>query len=99
MRTLAKKRTTEFCSMCGRSVIPGSGWFVNRVPDLNSVEERRDIGRVFPRGDWVCAECTDACPTCDAAHSRHRTVLAKAHRTKWLAPFYNPEREGKAHDD
>jgi hypothetical protein len=47
----------EYCSICGDSVIGGSGKFVNRVPDLNSPEERWDMGRRFPFGDWVCAEC------------------------------------------
>ncbi len=98
MAAARKKRITEFCSMCGRSVVPVSGWFVNRVPDLNSVEDRRDIGRVFPRGDWVCAECEDSCPVCKPDHSRHGTVLAKARRTKWLMPFYHPRGTRHAQD-
>lgn len=47
----------EICNECGRSVAQGSGWFVNRVPDLDSVEVRRENGKPFPEGDFVCAEC------------------------------------------
>ena len=47
----------EICNECGRSVKPGSGDFVNRVPDLNTPEERKEMGRQYPEGDFVCAEC------------------------------------------
>jgi len=47
----------QICRECGRSVAPGSGRFVNRVPDLNSAEERKAIGCPFPQGDYLCAEC------------------------------------------
>jgi hypothetical protein len=53
----SRRATMQICGECGRSVAPGSGWFVNRVPDFNTVEERRVIGRPFPEGDFVCAEC------------------------------------------
>jgi len=56
----------EICNECGRSVAFGSGWFVNRVPDLNSIEERIEMGKPFPEGGWLCAECEariyDDCP-------------------------------------
>lgn len=77
-----KKKNTEFCNMCGRSVAPGSGWFVNRVPDLDTPEERKEGGRLYPAGDWLCAECDGSCPHCDPGHSRHPTVLARAERTR-----------------
>jgi len=48
---------TEVCNECGRSVRLGSGWFINRVPDLNEPQERRGMGRPFPEGDFICAEC------------------------------------------
>jgi len=47
----------EICNECGRSVAFGSGWFVNRVPDLDTIEERREAGKPFPEGGWLCAEC------------------------------------------
>lgn len=47
----------EKCNECGRLVSPGSGLFVNRVPDLNTVTTRIEMGKPFPEGDFVCAEC------------------------------------------
>ena len=47
----------EVCNECGRSVRLGSGWFVNRVPDLNEPEVRKEMGKPFPEGDFICAEC------------------------------------------
>ena len=47
----------QICNECGRSVAPGSGWFVNRVPDLNYMETRMKNGKHFPEGDFICAEC------------------------------------------
>lgn len=47
----------EICNECGRSVAFGSGRYVNRVPDLDTVEERREAGKPFPEGGWLCAEC------------------------------------------
>ena len=51
--------TNEVCNMCGRSVAFGSGWFVNRVPDLNTKSEREAEGRPYPEGDLICAECDE----------------------------------------
>lgn len=48
---------SQICNHCGRSVAPGSGRFVNRVPDCNDVETRKTNGVKFPEGDFVCAEC------------------------------------------
>lgn len=56
---------SEICNLCGRSVAFGSGWFVNRVPDLDTSSERRANGRPYPEGDWICAECDGWCPDCD----------------------------------
>lgn len=47
----------EFCCECGKGVKPGSGLFANRVPELNCVVERAEMGRLFPEGDFVCPEC------------------------------------------
>lgn len=47
----------ERCNICGRNVAPGSGWFVNRIPDLNTYEERIELGRKYPEGDFVCSAC------------------------------------------
>lgn len=50
---------TEICNECGRSVAGGSGRFVNRIPDLNDVETRKQMGKPFPDGDFMCQECED----------------------------------------
>ena len=47
----------EICNQCGCSVKPGSGNFVNRVPDCNTEKERVGMGRKYPEGDFVCAVC------------------------------------------
>jgi len=51
------KPPVQICNHCGRSVRLGSGWFVNRVPDLSGVEARIEQGLRFPEGDYVCYEC------------------------------------------
>jgi hypothetical protein len=48
---------TEICNECGKSVKWGSGRFVNRVGDGNDIETRKEMGKPFPEGDWICAEC------------------------------------------
>jgi len=48
---------TETCNECGRSVARGSGRFVNRIIDVNTVDDRRRIGKTYPDGDFVCGEC------------------------------------------
>jgi len=48
---------SEICWNCGRSVKFGSGRFVNRVPDANTIEERKELGYPYPEGDFLCAEC------------------------------------------
>ena len=48
---------SEICNECGISVRAGSGNFVNRVTDLNTPEERKEMGRQYPEGDFVCVEC------------------------------------------
>lgn len=47
----------EVCNECGRAVRWGAGWFVNRVPDADTVGERQRMGKPYPHGDFVCAEC------------------------------------------
>jgi len=48
---------SEICNECGKSVAWGSGRFVNRIPDANTVEERKRQGKPYPEGDFLCAEC------------------------------------------
>jgi len=51
------RQDTEICNECGRSVSPGSGWFVNRVPDFNTYEEKIENGKLYPQGEYLCVEC------------------------------------------
>ncbi len=48
---------TEICNECGRSVALGSGFFVNRVVDLNDKSTRILMGKPFPSGEYVCIVC------------------------------------------
>ena len=48
---------TEKCNECGESVAQGSGRFVNRVPDLNTTEERKEMGKPHPEGNFMFVEC------------------------------------------
>lgn len=47
----------EICTECGISVKLGSGNFVNRIPDCNTPEDRKEMGKAYPEGEWICAEC------------------------------------------
>lgn len=51
------KPEVEICNHCGRSVAWGSGWFVNRVGDSNSIATRKANNLNYPKGDFVCIEC------------------------------------------
>lgn len=59
VKEVIKIPKTDICNECGHSVKPGSGRFVNRIPDLDDVETRREMGKPFPEGDFMCAECED----------------------------------------
>lgn len=50
---------SEICMNCGKSVAFGSGLYVDRIPDANSVEERKEMGVHFPEGDYRCIKCEE----------------------------------------
>lgn len=56
----SNKRNKLFCNECGKSVKLGSGRYVNRVPDLNKYEDRLEMQKPFPEGDFICIECFDS---------------------------------------
>lgn len=60
---MSEVKVKEICSECGNSVEFGSGRFVNRIPDFNTPSERKDIGRPYPEGDFICAECDSSYET------------------------------------
>lgn len=35
----------------------GSGRFVNRIPDGNDFKTRMEMGKPYPKGNFMCAEC------------------------------------------
>lgn len=47
----------EQCCECGASVSPGSGKFINRITEANGYISRRYMGRPYPEGAYLCAEC------------------------------------------
>ena len=52
------KEACEICNECGEGTMWGSGNFVNRVSDGNSIVERNDhMGKPFPCGDFICDQC------------------------------------------
>jgi len=48
---------SEICNECGQPVHASSGNFVNRVIDFNGYKTRKEMGKPFPIGDYICAEC------------------------------------------
>jgi len=48
---------TEICNECGSDVSPGTGLFINRIIDLNDEKYRKEMGKPFFKGDYICAEC------------------------------------------
>mgnify|MGYP001613849842 CR=1 FL=1 len=59
----------EICNECGRSVKQGSGRFVNRVCDFNEEEDRREMGKPYPQGDFICDDCNLELP-CDFFYTK-----------------------------
>jgi len=47
----------EICNECGEEVSKGSGKFVNRVIDLSDTSTRREMGKPYPKGAYMCADC------------------------------------------
>lgn len=49
----------EICNECGRSVKFGTGLYVNRVVDFNEFEDRIEMLKPFPEGEFICSECEE----------------------------------------
>ena len=47
----------EICNECGNSAKFGSGLYVNRVIDFNDYEDRIEMLKPFPEGEFICSEC------------------------------------------
>ena len=51
---------SEICNECGKSVLNGTGLFINRVADLNDKSTRISMGKPFPLGDYICSICDNS---------------------------------------
>ena len=49
----------DICNECGKSVRAGTGLFVNRISDFNDFETRKEMGKPFPNGEYICATCNE----------------------------------------
>ena len=49
----------EICNECGRSVKIGSGLYINRIVDFNEYEDRVEMQKPFPEGEFICSECEE----------------------------------------
>ena len=47
----------EICNECSRSVKIGSGLYINRVVDFDEYEDRVEMQKPFPEGEFICSEC------------------------------------------
>ena len=56
-KNISKEIYKEICNECGQSVLLGSGRFVNRIPDGNDFKTRIEMGKPYPKGNFICAEC------------------------------------------
>ena len=52
-------KNKEICNECGRDVSWGSGLYINRVVDLNNYKTRKEMGKPFPKGEYICRECDE----------------------------------------
>ena len=58
-KSMPQPRVYEWCCECGKSVAWGSGLYVDRIPECNSPQERLDMGRPYPLGDFICINCDE----------------------------------------
>lgn len=56
-KKLNNKQSIEICNECGKSVKFGTGLFVNRIADLNGEKYRKEMGKPFYKGDYICIIC------------------------------------------
>ena len=49
---------SEICCHCGRSVAPGKGLFIDRIPASLNPDSR------FPLAEWICRDCDNQLTPC-----------------------------------
>lgn len=47
----------EICNECGTSVKIGTSLFINRITDFNDYSTRKEMGKPFPKGQFICLPC------------------------------------------
>jgi hypothetical protein len=47
----------DICNVCGKSVAEGTKEYDGRIPDFTTIEWRKRMGRPYPEGSYMCAEC------------------------------------------
>jgi hypothetical protein len=57
MKTKQKNQVKEICNECGNDVSWGSGLYINRIADFNNRNYRKQMGKPFYKGDFVCIIC------------------------------------------
>jgi len=49
----------EICNECGNNVKFGLGLFANRISDFNEYEDKLEMQKPFPEGEFICIECDE----------------------------------------
>lgn len=57
MKKKYEYKLNEICNECGRDVSEGSGLFAGRIIDFNDREYRKQAGKPYYKGDYICIEC------------------------------------------
>jgi hypothetical protein len=57
MKSSKHIKSIEICNECGKSVKQGSGLYVNRVSDFNDKKYRKEMGKPFCDGEFICVLC------------------------------------------
>ena len=57
MKSKESEYNSETCNECGKSVEFTSGRFINRVPDFNDYLTKKEMGKPFPHGEYICEKC------------------------------------------
>ena len=55
-----EREDKEICNECGESVAKGSGRFTNRIPSFDDETTQKDMGKPYPKGEFMCIECENA---------------------------------------
>jgi len=57
MKSIHNLKSVDICNECGKSVKPGSGLCINRIVDFNNKNYRKQMGKPYYKGDFICIIC------------------------------------------